>query len=251
MNAWPITVAATAPPSPKPAETSRAPVTRRSAPPPKNVATATGAKRSSPSSAPCRTAATTARAIQTAMPRSAKGDFRFKKPSISGETATTAAIAPAPQNIAFTVNLRSEIRSLPARETTACVTASCTAPSGTASTEIMFRTALSAPYCDGPSRRLIRTWKRKLNPLTPVVATTRDQPPWLSSPETMRPRRLRRWRPGLPRCFPADRAPSLRTRPVPLVPSRSSRRAPEHAGTTPSLLGGLGCQVKTGELASA
>ena len=195
VNAWPITVAATAPTSPKPAETSKAPVASRSAPPPMNEATATGTKRNSPSSAPCRTAATTARGIQTAMPRFAEGDFRFKKPSISGEASPTTTIAPAPQSIAFTVNLRSDIRSLPAPETTACVTASCTAPSGTASTAMTFRTALNAPYCDGPSRRLIRTWKRKLSPLTPVVATTRDQPPWLSSPETMRPRRLRRWRP--------------------------------------------------------
>jgi hypothetical protein len=36
-----------------------------------------------------------------------------------------------------------------------------------------------------------------------------------------------------------------------LASSRSSRRAPEHAGTTPSLLGGFGGQVKAGELASA
>ena len=189
VSAWPSTVAATAPPSPKPAETSRAPVASRSTPPPRNEATATGTKRNSPSSAPCRTAATTARGIQTPMVRSAMGDFRFRKPSIRGAATPTAAIATVPQSMAFTVSLRSDIRSLPARATTACVTASCTAPSGTASTLMRFRTAPSAPYCAGPSKRLIRAWKRKVSPLTPVVATTRDQPPRPSSPEAMRPRR--------------------------------------------------------------
>ena len=79
MNAWPITVAATAPATPHPAETSRAPLASRSAPPPRNVATATGTKRSSPSSAPCRTAPTTATGIQAAIARFAKGEFRLRK----------------------------------------------------------------------------------------------------------------------------------------------------------------------------
>ena len=79
------------------------------------------------------------------MARSVTGDFRFRKPSISGERTQAATIAPTPQSVAFTVSLRSDIRPLPAPETTACVTASCTAPSGTASTEMTFRTAPSAP----------------------------------------------------------------------------------------------------------
>ncbi len=58
------------------------------------------------------------------MARFATGDFRFKKSSISGESTQMAAIAPAPQTVAFTVNPRSDIRPLPTPEATARVTAS-------------------------------------------------------------------------------------------------------------------------------
>ena len=96
VKAWPITVAATAPATPKPAETSRAPLASRSTPPPTNEETATGAKRNSPSSAPCKTAPTTARGIHAPIARLAKGDVRLRKLSVSGASASVTAIAPTP-----------------------------------------------------------------------------------------------------------------------------------------------------------
>ena len=94
MNAWPMTVAATAPVTPKPAETSTAPLASRSAPPPTNEATATGTKRNSPSSAPCRTAPTTARGIHAPMARFAKGEFRLRNRSVSGASASVTSHRP-------------------------------------------------------------------------------------------------------------------------------------------------------------
>jgi len=145
VNAWATMVAATAPSTPKPAETIPTPSMRRIGPMPPNIANATGRNRYSPISAPCNTAPTEANGIQALTMRRGHGELICKKLSRSGVRHAKINIATIPPINALLVILPSEKGgSVTPWPITACVTANCAAPTGTVRRLRMLRIAPTA-----------------------------------------------------------------------------------------------------------